>query len=369
MFRSKVSGVAIQTVAWLSVGAAGLTGGRASAQTPPAGDDEPSIRVGATIYADYTYVQEPETIDADGNTIHANAFNVGRSYININGKLSRRVAFRITPDITREIGSGTSLNGSLVFRLKYAFAQINLDDWMPAGSWVRFGIQQTPWLDYAEGIYRYRFQGTIFAEREGYFSSADGGASIHYNLRDNWGDIHAGVYNGENYNHTEANDRKAFMARGTVRPFAQSGTAALRGVRATAFYDADAYVRNGPRRRFIGSLSLEHPRLNAAVEYLATTDRASVALSETSGRGFSIWVTPRSASGWEALLRYDHLTPDRALDGQTRSRTIVGVAYWFPLQRGVSSAFMIDYDGQTFDNFTPQPKDQRRIAVHGLINF
>ncbi len=352
---------------WVGVLAAGVTGGRASAQT--SSGTTPSVKVGATIYADYTYVKDPETTDADGNAIHASSFNVTRSYINITGTLSDRVAFRITPDVTRESGSGTSLNGSMVFRLKYAFAQVNLDDWMPAGSWVRLGIQQTPWLDYAEGIYRYRFQGTMFAEREGYFASADGGASVHYNVKDNWGDVHAGVYNGENYNHAEVNNEKAFMVRGAVRPFAHSGTAALHGLRAAIFYDADAYVQHGPRRRLIGNVTYEHPRLNAGFEYLATADRASVALSETDGRGFSIWATPRAPSGWEALLRYDHLTPDTAFDRQTRTRTIVGVAYWFPMQGSVASAFMIDYDGQTFHNVTPAPQDQRRIAVHGLINF
>ena len=36
------------------------------------------------------------------------------------------------------------------FRLKYAYAQFNLDDWMTRGSWARFGIQQTPWVDFVE---------------------------------------------------------------------------------------------------------------------------------------------------------------------------------------------------------------------------
>ena len=107
-----------------------------------------------------------------------------------------------------------------MFRLKYAFVQINLDDWMTRGSWARFGIQQTPFLDYAEGIYRYRFQGTTFAEREGYFTSADAGASFHYNLPSNYGDVHVGIYNGEDYAKAEPNDQKAIKIRGTLRPFA-----------------------------------------------------------------------------------------------------------------------------------------------------
>ena len=65
---------------------------------------------------------------------------------------------------------------------------------------MRLGIQQTPWVDFEEGIYRYRFQGTVFSEREGLLSSADAGASFHYTLPSNYGDLHAGLYNGEGYN-------------------------------------------------------------------------------------------------------------------------------------------------------------------------
>ena len=153
-----------------------LVAGPVSAQvTPAAGytppDDTPSIKVGATIYTDYTYQQNPQITDADLNTINASSFNVTRSYLNITGNVSHLIAFRITPDVTREsglvsLGAGSSVsNDSLVFRIKYAFAQVNLDDWMTKGSWVRLGIQQTPLIDYEEGIYRYRFQGLTFTER------------------------------------------------------------------------------------------------------------------------------------------------------------------------------------------------------------
>ena len=80
---------------------------------------------------------------------------------------------------------------------------------MTKGSWARFGIQQTPLLDYEEGIYRYRFQGTTFTEREGFYNSSDAGASFHYNFPSNYGDVHVGVYNGESYAKTDPNDQKA----------------------------------------------------------------------------------------------------------------------------------------------------------------
>jgi len=338
----------------------------AAGYTPP--DDTPSIRVGAVIYPDFTYTANPTTLDSDGNAIHLSQFNVTRSYINITGNISHIVAFRITPDVARETSAFSNISGSLEFRIKYAYLQLNLDDWIK-GSYARFGIQQTPWLDFAEGIYRYRFQGTMFVEREGYFASADGGASFHYQFPSNYGDVHVGVFNGENYNKAEVNNEKSFQVRGTLRPFANPSTpAVLRGIRGSVFYDADNYVKNGPRNRFMASLTYEHQYLNAAVEFLDTADRTSIAKPEVDGRGYSIWATPKSPKGWEALLRYDHLEPNTAASG-VRNRTIVGVSYWFPHQGNVSSAVLLDYDGQTFDNFTSAQPKQTKVAVHGLISF
>src|SRR5687768_3197262 len=111
----------------LTVAVAALlsTAAMASAQvTPAAGyvppDDTPSLRVGATLFLDYTMTEQPKLTDADGNRVTGNAFNVGRAYINVTGNISHLVAFRVTPDIVRETGSGSALNGSLTFRLKYA---------------------------------------------------------------------------------------------------------------------------------------------------------------------------------------------------------------------------------------------------------
>ena len=338
----------------------------AAGYTPP--DDTPSIKIGMVFFGDYTYTNSPQQRDSDGNTIHFSQFNVGRSYLNITGNASHVVAFRITPDVSRESGTGSSLAGSLTFRIKYAFAQFNLDDWMTKGSWARLGIQQTPWVDFEEGIYRYRFQGTVFSEREGFLSSSDAGASFHYNIPSNYGDVHIGVYNGETYSRVEVNNQKAIQLRGTVRPFA-TGAPVLRGVRATLFYDADSYVKDAERTRFIGSVTFEHQYVNAGFEYLNAKDQTSASRTNLTGKGFSIWATPRSTKGFEALLRYDQLRPNTDFDTQLRKRTILGVAYWFPHQGNVAAALLLDYDGQTFDDFTPALPAQKKTAVHALISF
>ena len=78
--------------------------------------------------------------------------------------------------------------------------------------------------------------------------TTDAGVSFHYNLPSNYGELHVGLYNGENYNRVEVNNEKALQIRGSVRPFAQ-GSALARGLRVHAFLDADNYVRSGERRR------------------------------------------------------------------------------------------------------------------------
>jgi hypothetical protein len=376
------------------------TAGSASAQiTPAAGyvppDDTPSIRVGMTIFPLYSYQTNPKITDADGNSVNKNNFDIGRAYINVTGQISHLVAFRVTPDIVRESGLITLSTGntisadSLVYRIKYAYAQFNLDDWMPRGSWARFGIQQTPWVDFEEGIYRYRFEGTIFAERVPLpttMTSSDAGASYHLNFPSNYGDIHVGVYNGENYQRVETNNQKALELRASVRPFAL-GLPILRGFRAHFVYYNDHYQRHDERKRLMGNLSYEQKYLNAGFDYLSAEDQLLAISPEVSSHGFSVWATPRlpfeNGSSWEALLRYDHWIPNTStslvpatsspipgtttFNDQIQNRTIAGLSYWFPHEGTVSAALLFCYDGQTFKNITTAPV--RTVAVNGLVSF
>jgi hypothetical protein len=335
--------------------------------TPP---DTPSIKVGVLVFADYTVQQQPKSTDADGNEVTLSAFQIGRSYINVSGNITKNISFRVTPDVARETGVGSSLNGSYTFRLKFAYAQWSFDDHLTKGSYARFGMQPTVWSDFIDNLYRYRFQGPTFEDREGYLLTSDAGASFHYNLPGNFGDVHAAVFNGETYTRFEVNDQKGVQVRGTLRP--APGHSVLQGLRVTGFWDHDAYVKSADRRRAIVGVTFEHPHINAGFNYLATTDQnASARVTAIKGRGWSLFVTPRTARGWEGLLRLDHLEPNTALSTQTRQRTIAGIAYWFAHQGNVSSALLFDVDNLKFDGFSPSPSTatQRKIALHALVSF
>lgn len=337
----------------------------AQGYTPP--DDTPSVKVGGTIFLDYTFQDEPETRDAGGNRIHPNAFNVGRAYINVTGQLHHLLAFRVTPEITRETGSGSSLSGSYTFRLKYAYAQVNLDDWLPKATWVRFGLQPTPYTDLLEGIYRYRFQGNVFVEREGFLSTSDAGATAHVAFPADFGDLHLGVYNGEGYQKSDPNDQKAFQIRATVRP--APGVPIVKGLRLTGFWDSDHYVRDANRERAIGAVTFEHPWINAGFEYIDAKDRPTPADHEAHAKGWSVFATPRTPIGLEILFRHDHLEPDSDANDSVKTRTIAGVAWWFAFKPGIAAAVLADHEQVRYDDFSPARPTEKRWALHLLLNY
>ncbi len=361
----------LRALTWI-VATVGMLGGSTSlAQvTPAAGytppDDTPTIKVGVTLFTDYTYTKEPKAVDADGNKINPAAFNVTRMYINVTGNASHNVSFRITPDIKLDSTAGDTLNGSLVYRLKYGYGQFNLDEKWSKGSWVRIGLNQTPYIDWLEGIYRYRFQGTMLVDREGFMSPSDYGLSTHYNLPGNFGDVHAGYYNGETYTKQEANDQKAIQIRATLRPV--PNVAVWKGLRLTAFYDGDHYIRNDDRTRFVYAATFEHKYITGGYEHLDATDQSTGLSARVKATGYSVWAIPRSTKGWEGLLRYDSLKPNKT-NSDTKTRKIAGVAYWFKTQQApVSAAVLADYEEVKYDVGLGKP-DEKRYAIHTLFNF
>ena len=360
--RTGLGGVALTV--WLPAAAAAQVTA-AQGYTPP--DDTPSVRVGGTLFLDYTLSQSPRVTDVDGNRVSQSAFNVGRAYLNVTGQLNHLLAFRITPDIVRETGTGSSLNGSLTYRLKYGYAQFNMGDWLPAGTYVRFGMIQTPYIDFEDAVYRYRFQGPTFADREGFASSADYGVSFRTPFPNNYGEVVAGLYNGDTYTRADPNDQKSFRVRATVRPFVGPGLA--RGLRLTAYVDRDHTVQDAQRNRFIASALYEHKLANAYFSYLKATDQTSIRNPEVNADGFSFWVTPKTTLGFEGLFRYDRLNPTEVNDSR-KSRVLAGIAYWPKMPTtAVTSAILFDVEQVEYENYAPARPTEKRIAVHMLLNF
>ncbi len=343
----------------------------AAGYTPP--DDTPSVSVGGTIFADYTYVQEPTVTGTDGDQVHPNAFNLTRAYINVTGQINHLIQFRITPDVVRvgQVAGANvpGLSGTLGYRLKYAYGQLNFSDFTTKGSWFRLGLQQTPWIDFEEGIYRYRFAGTVLSDREGALTSSDLGGSVHWNAPENFGDIHAGVYNGNGYTAVQDVDSQmSFQVRGTLRPLPM--VSVIKGLRLSGFYDADHYAIGAKKERIIGMLTFENPYINFGFQYDKYKDQTTAAVTRVDGDGYSIWATPRLPTcGLEALIRWDRVTPD-TLRGANKQRLIVGPAYWFPVTKaGVAAAVMLKWEQLRYMGAPNSKPTEESLGLFTLFNF
>jgi hypothetical protein len=322
----------------------------APAQASAPEPDYPIVRIGVVSYLQYDAELE--------NRSGYNTFDVTRTYLNVNAQVSKNIRFRLTPDI-RRINDG-SMAGSLVFRIKYAFAQI--DNVGPRG-WVRLGAHQTPWLDFEESVNRYRVQGTMFAEREGLIpGSSDFGASYFAQLPGNYGEFHTGVYNGEGYAQPEVNKNKSVQGRLTIRPLPNGGPIA-KSFRISGFFNAGWYDEDRPRHLGIVMGSFEHPHLVATLEGLKATENP---ISNTLPRdldrsGWSVFIEPRQGvSGLAGIFRYDSFNPDREIDGVEQNRVIAGGAYWFVWPRARVGAVVTNE--QVHYDLATRPDENRLLA-------
>ena len=151
------------------------------------------------------------------------------------------------------------------------------------GTWVRLGIQQTPFVDYAEGIYRYRFQGTTFTERERV-------AAISLVRRRR-------VVPHEPAVELRRHPRRLLQRRGLQQGRGErpegvpdprhraavraSSDLVARGLRVTAFYNADHYIENAERTRICRE---RHLRAHALQRRLRLPRRQGSDLSVTATR-------------------------------------------------------------------------------------
>src|SRR5262249_40388620 len=159
-----------------------------------------------------------------------------------------------------------------------------------------------------------------FTEREGFYNSADGGASFHYNFPSNYGDVHVGVFNGDGYTKQDPNDQKAIEIRGTVRPFATNAPLP-RAWPVPGIYLGDNYIRNSDPPRGLFVTTYQSTYLNAGVGYIDAHDQTTITARDSRSKGPSFWVNPKlpfsNGSSVELLSRYDHLNPDTTISDQS----------------------------------------------------
>ena len=154
---------------------------------------------------------------------------------------------------------------------------------------------------------------------------------------------------------------------------AQTASTILQGFRVTLFYDFDHYMRDADRKRGIYGMSYEGSRANFGAEVVKSRDEATPTAAVAKGDGWDVFLTPffkEKGKGPEALLRFDHWTPDTSKT-DLRERVVAGLSYWWTPKApaGVSAALMLDYEGVTVKNPTSLQPDQRRLTLHTVLSF
>jgi hypothetical protein len=272
-----------------------------------------TVTVGGLGYAQYRY----QISDTSG---HNNGFSLTRGYINVVGDLGGGLVTRITPDVF------TDSSGSLLLRIKYAYAA-----YTPGAFPLTFklGVIHTPWLDWAEGVYEYRMQGTMAIERAHYITSADLGFGVDGAWGSEMVNMQVGVYNGEGYSGGVGDAGKDVMGRVSVRVVSSDVTGSRGGLRLTAYWQYGTPTGGGARARLIGMLSYKTKRFTVAAEGALTSD--STAPSSTDlldGRvasGFGIYHVGDTKA--TVVARIDFTDPDMDTAGDRQTRFIGGLSY------------------------------------------
>lgn len=282
-----------------------------------AAPEKPTVTLSGVIYAQYLYGLR----DPDGSG-HENNFDVTRAYVNVLGKFTGGVASRVTGDVYR------NADGSLSYRLKYGYVA-----WQPQGSALtyKFGLWETPYVAYAEGLWDYRMQGTDPTDRAGYLSSADFGAGVEGAWARNGVILSAGVFNGEFYSKKPGDQHKDAEARVSVRLLESDDPSVYGGLRLTGFGLVGQPNGGGRRDRFLGQLSYRSKAVTLAGTFVATGDRLDqdpTSPPTTHGRLVSVMGVYRIPTTKLAVIgRFDSHDPDTDTPDDGLSRVIGGISY------------------------------------------
>lgn len=264
------------------------------------------------VYSQFEYQLAEE---ADG----ASAFDVKRAYLDFRGTFDGGIATRVTADLYRDD------NGSLNYRLKYGYFA-----WTPEDSPLtfKFGQIHTPWLDWEEGLWDYRMQGTMPLERGGYGTSSDLGAGVDGAWADQAFNMQLVVMNGEGYHGAEGDSHKDVAARGSLRLLESDDTGSRGGLRLTGLVHLGARTGGGARNRYIGMLSYRSSMLTLAGQAARLTDGGGSDEPDVQGNIFSVYGVARIPDTDVAFIgRVDVTDPNVDLTDDRQTRFIGGVSY------------------------------------------
>ena len=299
----------------------------------------PQVSVSGVGYAQYGY-------QLKDSANHQNAFDLTRAYVNVIGKFDGGVMTRVTADI---YSSGTSL----AYRLKYAYLA-----YTPTNSALtyKFGLLHTPWVDYEEGMWDYRMQGSIALDRNHYLTSSDLGVGVDGKWNKDQVNMQVTFVNGEGYSGGSGDQRKDVEARVSVRLLNTDDMGSRGGLRLTGYAGYGKPNGGGQRQRFVGMASYKSKAVTLAGEFAIAKDSSATTVTLLDAQvisAFGVLHVPNSKVAF--IGRLDYVKPDKnapsATPGFTNTRVIAGVSY----QLSPNVRLLADVDMLSYKNGSPSP--------------
>jgi len=324
-------------------------------------------------YLSYMSGEGKDVGGSAGDGDSKNKFAIKRGYFRVTKKLMPWMDAHMTLDVTQVKDDGSSLDGSVDVRIKYAYAKFKLPEVaFFTQPFMEVGVVHMPWLDFEEHINWYRCQDTMFIERNGAFNSADFGLTVvsllggeidqEYQKKVNskypgrYGSMAFGVYNGSGYHASEKNDNKTLEGRLTIRPLPdmvpglQFSYFGLTG-KGNKDTDPDWNVN-------LGMVSFEHEYVVLTGQYYDGKGNQKGS-DELNKDGYSIFTEIKPHEKFSVIGRYDYFDPNDDADDDENTRYIVGLAYH--LDKPHKNMIVLDYDTVDYEN--PGLKDDKRIQL------
>ena len=221
------------------------------------------ISIGTLIYGDYGYFSHagfgPQFLTQQnwpgpGNNSF-NSFNITRAYLDFKFTPVDDISARVTPNVFAQYGTASgdkvgassgyasSVDGNLVFRLKYAYLDYNtfftkvLKVAPMSSDKFTFGQEQNPLVDWEENLWGFRYT-ALTPWNYLSLSSTQVGVSVKGPIKFNemqYADYDVGVFDDASFHANERSAYKQVMGRVTVNPFGAHSR--YDGLGLTGFYD------------------------------------------------------------------------------------------------------------------------------------
>jgi hypothetical protein len=295
-----------------------------AADSPPATHPEeqpPTVKVSGLLYAHYGF-------DLTEGQDDFNSFDLDRTYLRLDAKLTDQLSTRLTLDSNREdsqtvaLADGTEVDVPGDSRLR-VFVKHAWLSWKASDAFeLKGGMVDTPFLPFTEAYQGLRWTARTFLDDNKLESTTDLGVMATGKVAEGRFSYGVGVYNGEFFSKPEVGSGKSVQVRLTVDPLA--GGERKISLPISGFVDENLHEDPvGPALTWAGDVGFAHPNL------LVQAQVAGRSQDGVSGLGQSFQLVPRVPDVGYLYTRLDHWDPDGAAADDGDVKVIGGVGHDF----------------------------------------